>query len=137
MNDATANSRVRTFEYPTFHKSNNNTKNYQYQKLFRNSRNQTQICNCLRGLCIFVCLVTKLCPTVLGLHGLQTTKLFCPWDFPGKNTGLGCQFLVQEMFVYMKVYLQSSVGTVKLSLSFLFLFEQSLMISQKWQIINI
>ena len=70
MNDATANCRVRTFEYPTLHKSNNNSKNYQYQKLFHNSRSQTQICSCLRGLCIFVCLVTKSCPTVLGLHGL-------------------------------------------------------------------
>ena len=75
MNDATANSRVRTFEYPTLPKSDNNTKNYQYQKFFHNSRNQTQICNYLSG---GVCLVTKLCPTVLQLHGLQTAKLLCP-----------------------------------------------------------
>jgi len=20
---------------------------------------------------------------------------FCPWDFPGKNTGVGCHFLLQ------------------------------------------
>ena len=26
-------------------------------------------------------------------HGLQPTRLFCPWDFPGKNTGVGCHFL--------------------------------------------
>ena len=25
--------------------------------------------------------------------------LFCPWDFPGKNTGVGCHFLVQEIFL--------------------------------------
>ena len=26
-------------------------------------------------------------------HGLQTTRLFCPWNFPGKNTGVGYYFL--------------------------------------------
>ena len=26
-------------------------------------------------------------------HGLQPTKLFCPWDFPGKSTGVGCHCL--------------------------------------------
>ena len=28
-------------------------------------------------------------------HGLQPTRLLCPWDFPGKNTGVGCNFLLQ------------------------------------------
>ena len=22
-------------------------------------------------------------------------RLLCPWDFPGKNTGVGCLFLIQ------------------------------------------
>ena len=26
----------------------------------------------------------------LQSHGLQPARLFCPWDFPGKNTGVGC-----------------------------------------------
>ena len=26
-------------------------------------------------------------------HGLQPTRLFCPWDFPGKSTGVGCHCL--------------------------------------------
>ena len=29
----------------------------------------------------------------------QPTRLPCPWDSPGKNTGLGCHFLVQCMKV--------------------------------------
>ena len=29
----------------------------------------------------------------LQSHGLQSTMLLCPWDFPGKNTGVGCHFL--------------------------------------------
>ena len=28
-------------------------------------------------------------------HGLLPTRLFCPWDFPGKSTGVGCYFLLQ------------------------------------------
>ena len=24
-----------------------------------------------------------------GSHGLQLTRLLCPWDFPGQNTGVG------------------------------------------------
>ena len=31
----------------------------------------------------------------LGPHGLQPTKLLCPTDFPGKNAGVGCHFLLQ------------------------------------------
>ena len=27
-------------------------------------------------------------------HGLRLTRLFCPWDFPGKNTGADCHFLL-------------------------------------------
>ena len=31
-------------------------------------------------------------------HGLQPVRLFCPWDFPGKNTRVGCRFLFQGIF---------------------------------------
>ena len=30
-------------------------------------------------------------------HGLQLTRLLCLWDFPGKNTGVGCHCLLQEI----------------------------------------
>ena len=29
-------------------------------------------------------------------HGLQPTRLLRPWDFPGKNTGVGCHCLLQD-----------------------------------------
>ena len=32
-------------------------------------------------------------------HGRQPTRLLCPWDCPGKNTGVGCHFLLQSMKV--------------------------------------
>ena len=31
-------------------------------------------------------------------HGLQPTRLLCPRNFPGKNTGVGCHFLLQGIF---------------------------------------
>ena len=37
-------------------------------------------------------LVAKLCLT-LATHGLSPARLLCPWDSPGKNTGVGCHFL--------------------------------------------
>ena len=38
------------------------------------------------------------CPTVWS-HRLQPTRLLRPWDSPGKNTGVGCHFLLQRMKV--------------------------------------
>ena len=31
-------------------------------------------------------------------HGLWTDSFLCPWDFPGKNTGVDCHFLLQGIF---------------------------------------
>ena len=28
-------------------------------------------------------------------HGLPPTRLFHPWDFPGKSTGVGCHCLLK------------------------------------------
>ena len=39
------------------------------------------------------------CPTLCNPHGLQPTRLRRPWDSPGKNTGVGCHFLLQCMRV--------------------------------------
>ena len=30
-------------------------------------------------------------------HGQQPTRLLCPWDSPGKNTGVGCHFLLRKL----------------------------------------
>ena len=32
-------------------------------------------------------------------HGLQPTRLLCPWDSPSKNTGVDCHFLLQRIFL--------------------------------------
>ena len=31
-------------------------------------------------------------------HGLKPSSLLCPWNFPGKNTRVGCHFLLQGVF---------------------------------------
>ena len=31
------------------------------------------------------------------LHCSSPGRLLCPWDFPGKNTGVGCHFLLQPL----------------------------------------
>ena len=46
-------------------------------------------------------------------HRRQPTRLPRPWDSPGKNTGVGCQFLLQ----CMKVKSESEVAQSCLSLS--------------------
>ena len=48
-------------------------------------------------MCLCVC--GKLFQSCLTLwpHGLQPARLLCPWDSPGKNTGVGCQALLQEI----------------------------------------
>ena len=30
----------------------------------------------------------------LGPHGIQPASFLCPWNFPGKNTRVGCHFLL-------------------------------------------
>ena len=32
-------------------------------------------------------------------HGLQPIRRLCPWAFPGENTGIGCHFLLQGLFL--------------------------------------
>ena len=51
-------------------------------------------------------------------HELQPTRLLCPWDFPGKNTGMGSQFLFQGIFLTQGsnlLLLHWQVGSLPLS----------------------
>ena len=42
-----------------------------------------------------VCSVTQLCLVLCDPHGPLPSKLLCLWDFPRRNTGVGCHFLLQ------------------------------------------
>ena len=33
--------------------------------------------------------------------GLQPTRLLCPWDFPGKSTGVGCHCLQYTLILFL------------------------------------
>ena len=39
------------------------------------------------------------CVLLLRPHGLQPTRLLCPQHSPGKNTGVGCHFLLHRIFL--------------------------------------
>ena len=43
--------------------------------------------------------VAHSCLTLCRPHEVQPTRLLCLWDSPGKNTGVGCHFLLQGIFL--------------------------------------
>ena len=45
-------------------------------------------------------------------HRQQPTRLPCPWDSPGKNTGVGCHFLLQCMKVKSESEVTQSCPTL-------------------------
>ena len=44
------------------------------------------------------CSVASVIANSLWPHGPQPARLLCPWDYPGKNIGVGCQALLQAIF---------------------------------------
>ena len=47
-------------------------------------------------------------------HRQQPTRLPRPWDFPGKNTGVGCHFLLQNMKVKSESEVAHSCPTLSI-----------------------
>ena len=41
---------------------------------------------------------------LLRPRGLQPVRLLCLWDLPGKDTGVGCHFLLQEYDINERIY---------------------------------
>ena len=50
------------------------------------------------GVLVFHCAVRMLSCVHSATPWTVTPQAFCPWDFPGKNTGVGCHFLLQGIF---------------------------------------
>ena len=50
-------------------------------------------------VCVCVCVLSH-SPMSKSFQpcGLHPARLLCPWDIPGKDTGLGCHFFLQGMF---------------------------------------
>ena len=47
--------------------------------------------------CCYCHLVASVVSSSVRRHRRQATRLPRPWDSPGKNTGVGCHFLLQSM----------------------------------------
>ena len=58
------------------------------------------ILSCLLFYICCCCKVASVVSDSVWPHRWQPTKLLCPWDSPGKNTGVGCHFLLQCMHAY-------------------------------------
>ena len=43
-------------------------------------------------------------------HELLPTRFLCPWNFPGKNTGLSCHFLLQGILLTQRLNLHLLTG---------------------------
>ena len=54
-----------------------------------------------KKLLLFI--TTSVCQSVMSSflrpRGLQPMRLLCPWDSPGKNTGVGCHSFLQRIFL--------------------------------------
>ena len=51
--------------------------------------------------CCCCCLVTSVVSNSVWPYELQPARLLCPWDSPGKNTGVSCQALLQGIFLIL------------------------------------
>ena len=50
-------------------------------------------------VCVCVCVLSSVLSNSLQHYGLWPARLLCPWDFPDRNTGVGCHFLCQGIFL--------------------------------------
>ena len=57
------------------------------------------LCKCVHIL--YPHIIHLVCAQLLSCIQLFMTpaRLLCPWNFPGKNTGVGCHFLLQRIFL--------------------------------------
>ena len=53
-------------------------------------------------MCVCVCVSCSAVSDSLWPHGLELTSLLCPWNSPGKNTGVGCHSLLQGILLIQR-----------------------------------
>ena len=66
---------------------------------------------------------------------LQPTRLLCPWDFPGKSTGVGSHHLLRSRIQEdsLKINNEPNISILKKTLIFLNLFELNLEAMYKYE----
>ena len=57
---------------------------------------------------MYVCVRFLVVSSSLRSHGLLPARLLCPWNYPGKNTGVGCHSLLQGIFLIQVAYYGAS-----------------------------
>ena len=89
------------------------------RKISPSNCNQAESCGAYLGQTLFphaaaaaaAAVSLQLCPT-LRSYRRQPTRLPHPWDSPGKNTGVGCHFLLQCMKVKSESEVTQSCPTL-------------------------
>ena len=69
---------------------------YPYKRCFSSLRKTHFI---RKGMSALLCSVVSAMFDSLQPRGLYPSRLFCPWNSPGKNTGTSCHFLLQGIFL--------------------------------------
>ena len=46
-------------------------------------------------------------------HGLQPSRLLCPWGFPGKSTGVGCHRLLRSHALLITKNTKTSIKEIR------------------------
>ena len=62
------------------------------------SKGVMKLCVCVCE-CLCVCVSCPVMSYSLRPHGLQLSRLLCPWNSPSKNTRMGCHSLLQGIFL--------------------------------------
>ena len=68
---------------------------YHHHSLFRGEKRDSEKLGNLY-VCVLTCSVVS---DSLRIQGLLSARLLCPRNFPGKNIGVGCHFLLQGIFL--------------------------------------
>ena len=56
-------------------------------------------------LCVCVRVSHFVVSDSLQPHGLESSRILCPWNFPGKDAGVGCHFLLQSHWLGVTNYI--------------------------------
>ena len=87
------------FTYIDTYSSANNYTSSSNSKIVLVHKDRSSLNNLLLFPFIWLCQVASVISDSVQPHRWQLTRLPCPWDSPGKNTGVGCHCLLQCMKV--------------------------------------
>ena len=95
------------------------TLTHQNSRIFLTGRIQDVYCDIVYNGKILETAIKRGCCSVASVmsdsvrpHRRQPTRLPCPWDSPGKNTGVSCHFLLQCMKVKTESEVDQSCPTL-------------------------